>query len=188
MPKFEIKSCLDVSILFTAETESLKLAVELAVSKKIDLSYANLVRASLDGANLLGASLDGATLVGASLDGASLVRANLDGARLDFIKHDFWAVLLCAPHEVEGLKKAIADGKINGSVYEGECACLVGTIANIKHCKYDSIKGLQPDVERPAERWFTGLKPGDTPDKSQIAKITLEWIEEFEGKIKLAVA
>src|SRR3990167_3289840 len=124
MPKFEIKSCLDVSILFTAETESLKLAVELAVSKKIDLSYANLVRASLDGANLVG--------------------ANLDGARLDFIKHDFWAVLLCAPHEVEGLKKAIADGKINGSVYEGECACLVGTIANIKHCKYDSIKGLQP--------------------------------------------
>ena len=183
MPKFEIKSCLDVSILFTAETESLKLAVELAVSKKIDLSYANLVRASLDGANLVGANL-----VGASLDGASLVRANLDGARLDFIKHDFWAVLLCAPHEVEGLKKAIADGKINGSVYEGECACLVGTIANIKHCKYDSIKGLQPDVERPAERWFTGLKPGDTPDKSQIAKITLEWIEEFEGKIKLAVA
>ena len=86
--KFEIKSWLNGGILFSCETESLKLTLEAAVKEKINLAYASLVGARLDGASLVGARLDGARLdgarlAGARLDGASLVGARLVGASLD---------------------------------------------------------------------------------------------------------
>ena len=81
--KFEIKSWMTGGVLFSCETETLKLAVELAVKQKADLSYASLNRASLNRASLDGASLDGASLVGASLDGASLDGASLVEASLN---------------------------------------------------------------------------------------------------------
>jgi hypothetical protein len=31
----------------------------------------------------------------------------------------------------------------------------------------------------PAERWFLAIKSGDTPETNPVAKITLEWIDEF---------
>jgi hypothetical protein len=95
--KFEIKSCYDASVLFSLETESLKLCVEAAVKSGAylsgaDLSGANLSRANLGGANLSGAYLGGANLSGADLSGAdlggaylsraNLSRANLGGANL----------------------------------------------------------------------------------------------------------
>jgi hypothetical protein len=76
--KFEIKSWIDGSVLFSLETESLKLCVEAAVK-----SGANLDRASLDGANLYHANLDHANLYHANLYHANLYHANLDGANLD---------------------------------------------------------------------------------------------------------
>ena len=60
--KFEIKSWVDGTILFSGKFGSLKLCIEAAVK-----SHASLVGASLDGARLDGASLDGARLVGAGL-------------------------------------------------------------------------------------------------------------------------
>ena len=65
---FEIKHRLSGSVLFSLETESLKLCVEAAVK---------------DGAYLRGAYLRGAYLRGANLDGADLRGANLRGAYLD---------------------------------------------------------------------------------------------------------
>ena len=64
--KFEIKSRWDSSVLFSVETESLKLAVELGVKQ---------------GAYLRGAYLGGAYLEGANLGGANLGGANLEGAK-----------------------------------------------------------------------------------------------------------
>jgi hypothetical protein len=81
--KFKIKSWIDGGVLFSAETETLKMAVELAINSGASLDRASLDRASLDGASLDGASLDRASLVGASLVGASLDGASLDGASLD---------------------------------------------------------------------------------------------------------
>jgi len=80
--KFEIKSWFDGGVLFSCETESLKLAVEMAVKQKASLDGASLNWASLDGASLVGASLNRASLVGASLNWASLDGASLDGASL----------------------------------------------------------------------------------------------------------
>jgi hypothetical protein len=40
------------------------------------------------------------------------------------IKHDVWGMLLQAHAEVPALRQAIIDGKVDGSTYSGECACL----------------------------------------------------------------
>jgi uncharacterized protein YjbI with pentapeptide repeats len=80
--KFEIKSRWSGAVLFSAETDSLKLAVELAVKSRAYLAGANLAGADLAGANLAGANLAGADLAGADLAGAYLARANLTRANL----------------------------------------------------------------------------------------------------------
>ena len=78
-------------------------------------------------------------------------------------------------------------GKVDGSCYQGECACLLGTIANIRHCDYDAIgNGISPDSSRPAEQWFMSIKKGDTPETNNISKITVEWIDEFVNLLEAA--
>jgi Pentapeptide repeats (8 copies) len=74
--KFEIISWLDGGVLFSLETESLRICVEAAVKSGASLYGANLNGASLNGASLNGASLNGASLDRASLFGASLYGAN----------------------------------------------------------------------------------------------------------------
>ena len=55
--KFEIKDHYSLDVIFSAESESLKLCVQLAVSTKANLRCANLRCANLGGANLRGANL-----------------------------------------------------------------------------------------------------------------------------------
>jgi uncharacterized protein YjbI with pentapeptide repeats len=147
------------------------------------LDGASLDRASLDRASLDGASLDGASLDGASLDGARLDRARLDRASLDPIRDDIRSILDAAPNEVPGLLLALDEGRIDGSCYTGACACLVGTIANIRGVKLDSrgcgLADLAPNSSRPAECWFLALRPGHTPDNHPVAAITHDWIAEW---------
>ena len=68
--KFEIKHKWTGAVLFEVETETLKLAVELAVKSGADLSGAYLSGAYLSGADLYGANLSRADLSGAYLSGA----------------------------------------------------------------------------------------------------------------------
>jgi hypothetical protein len=95
------------------------------------------------------------------------------------VKNDLWEILLKIKSETPYLIKSLNDGKVDGSTYSGDWACLVGTIANSKGCEYNKIEGVLPDSFRPAERWFTAIKPGDTTENSEVVKITIEWIEEF---------
>ena len=80
--KFEIKSRWDASVLFSLETDSLKLCIEAAVKSRAHLENANLGSADLRGANLVSANLRGAHLRGAHLGNANLVSADLRGANL----------------------------------------------------------------------------------------------------------
>ena len=143
------------------------------------LSGAYLSGANLSGANLRGANLSGANLRGANLRDANLRGANLEGCDLTFIRDDIWAVLSSSPLEVHGLIEALKNGKIDGSTYTGNCACLVGTIANVAHVDYNSLPNLKPDASRMAEVWFLNIKEGDTPENSWWAKTALEWIEAW---------
>jgi hypothetical protein len=80
--KFEIKSRFTGSVLFSLETESLKLCVEAAVKAKAYLRDANLSDANLRGADLRGAYLRDANLSDANLRDVDLRDANLGGADL----------------------------------------------------------------------------------------------------------
>jgi hypothetical protein len=136
-----------------------------------DLSDANL-------SNIL-------NLDGVKLSNACLLRIKLDNTdikeSLNNIRDDFWNVLLHSKNEVPGLIIALQTGKINGYVYSGECCCLVGTLNKLNPSITCLIK---PDSNRPIERWFLSIKPGDTPENSAIVRITVKWAKEFLELIK----
>jgi hypothetical protein len=210
----EIKHRYTGATLYSADVATLREALERAVKAGADLRGANLfgadlTRATLDGATLTDANLTGANLFGADLTGADLTRANLtratlDGANLtdasldgaqnvdpkiDYMKpvrDDFRNVLDAAPNEVERLLAKLWAGEVDGSVYEGECCCLVGTIAKLRGCKYDAIPGIVPDGGRPAERWFLRISKGSTPltnpSAAYAAAVIAQWQHERAGK------
>ena len=133
------------------------------------------------------ASKSDANLSGANLSGANLRDANLSGAYLSGFKADLFDVLLRAPNEVAGVRAALIDGRVDGSVYQGECACLVGTIGNLRGVSYDALgAGIAPDSGRPAEQWFMSISKGDTPETSGVVAITVEWLDEFLGLLAAA--
>src|SRR5207253_7467687 len=98
------------------------------------------------------------------------------------VRDDIRKILDATPGEAGGLLQAMWDGKINGSAYQGECACLVGTIANVRGCRYDAIPEIRPDSSRPAERWFLNINTGDTPVTNPAAAfacaVIAEWMHE----------
>jgi hypothetical protein len=160
-----------------------------AVLRGADLSGAVLRGADLSDADLSGADLSDAVLRGAVLSDADLSDAVLRGAVLSddqviAFRDDLWAVLSAAPKEAQAVRAALAEGRVNGSVYQGECACLVGTIANARHCGHTEIPNLKPNPRRPAEQWFMQIKPGDTPDKSAAAKRAVEWIDQWLENVR----
>ena len=151
------------------------------------LTGANLRGANLRGANLRDAYLRGAYLRGANLTDADLAGANLRDANLRDVRDDLWAVLSGAPAEVPALLQALREGKVDGSTYSGACACLVGTLANARGCDYHGLApAIVADSDRLAEVWFTAIKPGDTPENSQSAKLAAEWIEDWLTRMRAA--
>ena len=82
--KIEIKHKLSGVILFSAETDSVKMAVFLAIKTKADLSYADLSSANLSSADLRYANLSYASLSSADLSSADLRYADLSSADLSY--------------------------------------------------------------------------------------------------------
>jgi hypothetical protein len=115
----------------------------------------------------------------ADLRSANLRYADLSSANLSSIKNDFWDVLIRAIPEIPNLRKAIIEGKIDGSTYDGECACLCGTLEHSEKKEIKQIIFDQRDSSRPIERLFLGINKGDTPETNQISKIVLAWVDEF---------
>jgi uncharacterized protein YjbI with pentapeptide repeats len=153
----------------------------------VNLSGANLSGADLNHSLLSDINMSGADLTGVKLSGVDLSEVDLTGidlknVDLSEVKADFFEVLDKAKPEVEGLKQALLEGKVDGRVYEGACACLVGTIANMKGVDYRDIKGVQPNSNRPIERWFLGIGEGHTPKNNPMAEVAVMWIEEYQQK------
>jgi uncharacterized protein YjbI with pentapeptide repeats len=142
-----------------------------------NLRGANLSDADLRGANLSDANLRGANLSDADLRGANLRDANLSDANLKSFKADLWATLTMARHEVPALIAALRAGRVDGSQYEGACACLVGTLENA------GATGLPHNSSDPAEQWFLmireGDKPGDDTGGGFASAKALEWALEY---------
>ena len=186
MPLFEIKNRWTGAVIFARECETLRQCVEEAVLSGSDLRGSNLRDSDLRDSNLSGSNLRDSDLSGSDLRDSDLRDSNLSGSDLRPIRDDIWAVLSSSPSEVSALRDAVASGKISGSTYEGECACLVGTLANARGCSHTSIPGLSPNSSRPAERFFMAIKVGDTPETSQFSALALEWIDEWLGRMRAA--
>ena len=190
--KLEIKNRFTGAAQVTAEIEcdeSASYSVKLGLGVRWAIqSEANLSEANLSWANLSKANLSKADLSKANLSKADLSKADLSWANLTAIRDDIFAVLSAAPAEVDGLRTAIAEGRIDGSTYSGTCACLVGTLANVRHCAVDEIPGLCTDSYRAAERFFTAIKPGDTPATNPASALALQWVDDWLARMKAAFA
>ena len=186
---YEVRNRHTGNVQFTAEIEcaanatpsvKLGLVVKWAIKAGANLTRADLTGANLTGANLSWANLSGANLTRANLSWANLSGANLTRADLRSFKADLWMTLTQNRAEVPGLIVALKTGKVDGSTYEGPCACLVGTIANVKHVSYST---LDYGSSHPAEIWFTmiskGDKPGDETGGGFASAKALEWAEEW---------
>ena len=177
--KQEIRNRWTNAVQFTAD---IKCAPDATIGVRIGLAvkWARQNDANLRGADLRYADLRGADLSSANLRGADLRYADLSDADLRSVKADFWAILTTARKEIPGLITAMREGRIDGSTYSGECACLVGTIANVRHVSADT---LEQDSSRPAEQWFLminkGDKPGDDSGGGFALQKALEWAEEY---------
>jgi hypothetical protein len=151
--------------------------------RSADLRSADLGGADLRSANLRGADLRSADLRSANLGGADLRSANLGSANLGEIKDDFFKVLDAAKGEVLGLYDSLQRGRIDGTQYEGECACLVGTVANLRGENFGNLGiDLRPDSSRPAEKWFLAIYQRDLPQSNPVSAITAEWLREWMDK------
>ena len=86
--KIEIKSRYNSTTIFTAEAESLLLAVEAAVKSGANLSGAVLSGANLTRANLYGADLYGADLRSAGIDVQSIKDRGANVSRIKRVYFD----------------------------------------------------------------------------------------------------
>lgn len=178
------------AVIYTHEAEgaTLRDAVLAAIRaganlRAADLRAADLSAADLRDANLRAADLSDADLRAADLSDANLRDANLSDANLTPIRDDVWAVLSSVPTEVPAVIEALKAGRVDGSTYEGPCACLVGTIACARETSIYGLESLRPDSSRPAERFFMGIREGDTPETSQFSALALGWVQEWHDRM-----
>ena len=144
-----------------------------------DLRDSDLSGSDLRDSDLRDSDLSGSNLSGSDLRGSDLRDSDLSGSNLTPIRDDFWAVLSSAPAEVPALIQALKEGKVDGSTYTGECACLVGTIANARHCSINDLGPLKPAPSRPAEMFFLAIRPGQTPENHEPSRLAVEWAEDW---------
>jgi hypothetical protein len=158
-----------------------------------DLRGAYMRDVNLSGADLRGADLRGAYMRGANLSDVNLSGADLRGANLRSFKADLWMTLTQARLEIPAFIQSMIYGRIDGSQYEGECACLVGTLSNIRGRNFADAF---PDYssKNPAEQWFLmirkGDKPGDDTGGGFAISKALEWTLDYceVSGVKLPVA
>jgi hypothetical protein len=108
-------------------------------------------------------------------------RLGVTTAELEASRQDLWTVLSFAAQEVPALRAALVEGRIDGGTYYGECACLIGTIANARGCDVYSLGSLGPAPDRPIEHLFMRISRGDTPQSNPIARLIMQWIDEWRA-------
>ena len=146
----------------------------------------NTLKDTVVEANLRGANLYEANLYEANLRGANLREANLWQLPRDFINQcsrDILSIFNYLSKEVKFLKEKLVEGEIDGSQYQGDCACLIGTLANgdggiEKVCQ--AIPFYEKGTHNFGEMWFLNIREGDTPENNQFAAHVLALINMHE--------
>ena len=147
--KIEIRSRFDDSILFTAEVESVRVAIELAVNNNANLYGADLRSADLRSADLYGANLRSANLYGANLHSADLRSANLHGADLPYYQ-------VCPPSGEFIAWKAGREGetiKLRIPWFARRNSCITGRKCRCELAIVESIEGANGKQIGSCECW-----------------------------------
>ena len=143
----------------------------------------NDIKNTLEKAVGEGANLRGANLRGAYLEGAK----NIPQSYINMCSRDILFILQALKKEVPFLRKKLIKGEVDGTQYEGECACLIGTLANADG-SVEEVCGVIPYYEKglhnPGEQWFFQIKKGDNPENSFFAEHALKLVDEVLGKKK----
>ncbi|WP_295991667.1 pentapeptide repeat-containing protein [Rugamonas sp.] len=195
--KIEIKNRWSGNVIFSHDVadNSMAITVSAARATDSDLRDSNLRGSNLSGSDLSGSNLRGSDLSGSDLSGSDLSGSDLSGANLLLVRDDIWAVLSSAPREVPALIEALKAGNVDGSTYHGDCSCLVGTLGRARGADVHALGSLKPNSSRPAERFFMGIRKGDTPETSQFSALALVWSAEwlatmqaaFQGAVEVTV-
>jgi hypothetical protein len=85
---------------------------------------------------------------------------------------DILFILNCLKTEVPGLRKALVEGRVDGSQYEGDCACLLGTLGNVdgglkQVC--ERIPFYDKGTHNMGESFFLNIRKGDTPKNNKFS-------------------
>ena len=178
---------------------------------KADLGQATLDRVNLVNACLIGANLKGTLFYGTCCEGTNFAETNLELAVVgtkynipidlykaivppgfvELCKQDFFKTinLFRTNGEVSFLKRALIQGRIDGHVYGGRCACLVGTLAKAHRYYGERIRYLCNILDydlgfnNPAEVFFYAIKKGDTPETNFFSKTAVEWCDELLANV-----
>jgi hypothetical protein len=94
---------------------------------------------------------------------------------------DLFRVLRLNREHIPFLLEALEAGRVDGSKYHKECACVYGTLRNARGLRtVCDVPGFEMGLT-PIERWALDIKPGHTPDNSETVRQTVQWIREFEA-------
>jgi len=174
------------------ESRSVEEELEKLMGSGLSLASAALRSLRLTDANFTAgtgfrdAELPGARLIGtdrADLTATVLGLANLRSSELEAIREDLWAVLSLAALEVPAIRAALVEGRVDGGTYYGECACLLGTIANARGCDIYSLESLRPAPDRLIEHFFLRINRGDRLRANPISRLIVQWIDEWRARI-----
>jgi len=122
------------------------------------------------------ATKKGADLRGAYLEGAK----NIPDSYINQCSRDMLFIFQNLKKELKGLRKAIIEGRIDGTQYEGKCACLIGTLANVDGGMEKVCSGIpfyEKGLHNYSEQWFWQIKEGDTPENNFFAEHALKLID-----------
>ena len=171
--KISIKSVGRI-VLFEYESEdnTIKKTVERAISSSANLRSANLCSADLRSADLRSADLKDII--------------NLPQSYINQCSRDILFIFRSLKKELPFLKEKLLAGEIDGTQYEGKCACLIGTLAKAngeinKVCQ--TITFYDKGLHNFGEQWFYQIKKYDTPDNNFFAKHVLKLINIVEDEI-----
>jgi hypothetical protein len=190
------------ALLFEYESEdnSIRKTVEAAIAARADLSSANLSSANLSFADLSFANLSSANLSFANLSFADLSSANLRSADLrsadlrsaknipdlyvNLCSRDILFVFEHLKGELPGFREKLIKGEIDGTQYEGDCACLIGTLGKLdggvnKVCQ--TIPYYDKGLHNFGEQWFWQIHKGDTPENNTFSAHALKLLDSVLG-------
>ena len=135
--------------------------------------------------NTLRKTLESAVLSGADLRNAIKKIEELPQQFVNICSRDMLFIFQHLKEELPFLREQLINGNVDGTQYEGKCACLIGTAANAKKngnrietiCK--QIPYYDKGTHNMGETWFLSIHVGDTPKSSIFAKHAVDLIDEI---------